>query len=290
MPGPAGPGALYVGDRRVAAPSSAGDPPVALPSSTTIHSPSGSVWAGILPLARDQMGARRGLELRVLPTGELALAMPHYRGPEKWFWDYQSPHAAFYRRNIRSGTLIVVAERTEYPDVAAFSAHLGRARVTDALAPDGVRTVGYRNQDAWLELRYDLVRNETVERRIDGTPCGLPALESPWAIQTVGQPARLGQATLEAGGAPCVLFARAAATAPGFAGPGVWEASILADGPHPVRLDTPLGSLRCAAFGFGALKVEAPRGRGPATVTVRTAAARAPLEVPDGAQLSEESG
>jgi hypothetical protein len=289
MPGPARPGALYAGDRRVAAPPGASDPAVPLPDGEWVVVEDGGVWAGILPLARDQMGARRGLELRALPTGELVLAMPHYRGPKKWFWEYQSPHAAFYRRNIRSGALIVAAARGDYPDVAAFSAHLLRARVTDVLAPDGVRTVGYRNADAWLELRYDLVRNETVERRIDGAPCNPPALESPWAIQTSGQPARLGQATLDAGGAPCVLFARDAATAPGFEGPPVWEASILAAGPHPVRLDTPLGSLRCDAFGFGALRIEAPRSGGPATVTVRTATAHAPLEVPDGAHLSEHT-
>jgi hypothetical protein len=100
----------------------------------------------------------------------------------------------------------------------------------------------------------------------------------------VGRPARLGQAALDAGGAPCLLFARDAATAPSFVGSRLWEATILADGPHPVRLDTPAGTLRCAAFGFGAIRVEAQPG-GPARAIIRTVAPHAEIDVPPGVTI-----
>jgi hypothetical protein len=54
-----------------------------------------------------------------------------------------------------------------------------------------------------------------------------------------------------------------------------------------VRLDTPLGSVCCAALGFGAIRVEASAS-GPATATVRTAAPHAPLDVPEGVRLIHE--
>jgi hypothetical protein len=288
MPGVDRRRALYAAGAPLSAPTTAGAPPIPLPDGEWIVVAEASVWIGIRPLARDQMGTRRDLELRVLPTGELALVMPHYRGPEKWFWEYQSPHAAFYRRNIRSGCLLVVAERHEFADAAAFAAHLARAEVTDSLSGDGVRTVGYRNDDAWLALRYDLVHNETIERRVDGVPFRPPALTSPWVVQAAGQPVRLGEAALDADGAPCVLFARDAATAPGFPAPSVWEALVLADGPHRVQLDTPLGAVRCGAFGFGAIRVQAPHDGERPTVTVRTSAAHDAFEVPSGMHLIEE--
>jgi hypothetical protein len=284
MPGPAWPDGVSAGGHPLAVPRTPQTRPVPVPDDEWIVVEDGGIWVGILPLARDQMGSRRGLELRVLPTGELALAMPHYRGPEKWFWEYQSPHAAFYRRNIRSGCLLVVGERAVYPGLETFRAHLTRAQVVDALDAHGVRTVGYHNADASLELRYDLVRNETVERRLDARAFTAPTLESPWAVQTVGGPVRLGQAALDAGGAACLLFARDAATAPGAAGPHLWEASILADGPQPVRLETPAGTLRSAAFGFGAIRVEAAPG-GPVRAIIRTVGPHARIEAPPGMAL-----
>lgn len=285
MPGPARPDALYAGGRALAVPRTPETQPVPLPDGEWILVEDGGIWVGILPLTRDQMGSRRGLELRALPTGELALAMPHYRGPEKWFWEYQSPHAAFYRRNIRSGCLLVVGERAVYPSLETFGAHLARAQVIDALDAHGVHTVGYHNADASLEIRYDLVRNETVERRLDGRVFTAPPLESPWAVQTVGRPARLGQATLDAGGAPCLLFARDAATAPGVAGLHLWEATILADGPHAVRLTTPAGTLCCAAFGFGAIRVEAAPG-GAGRAIIRAGGRHAPIDAPPGMTIT----
>lgn len=134
-------------------------------------------------------------------------------------------------------------------------------------------------------MRYDLVRNETVERRIDGRAFHAPALESPWAVQGPGQMLRLGEAALDAGGAPAVLFARDGVTAPwldgGHDSTRVWEASILADGPQPVRLATPAGTVRCDAFGFGSIRVEAaPETTRPSAVHVRCTRAEAPVWLP----------
>ncbi len=277
MPGPVRPDAIYAGEQRL----NLNALPVSLPEERWLIVADGEVLIGIWPLRRDQMGSQRDLELRLLPTGELVVAMPHYRGQEKWFWEYASPRAAFYRRNIRSGFLLVVGERSQYATVAAFRRHLARAQVIDELDAAGVRTVGYQNEDAWLEMRYDLVANEIVERRIAGEPFQAPALKAPWTVQTVGRQVTLGEATLDAGAAPALLFARDGVTAPGFGGPRVWEAMVLGEGPQPVRLRTPCGEVRCDAFGFGTVRVEAAPGVAhPTAIHVRCTGTTAPVRLP----------
>ncbi|MBI3972366.1 MAG: hypothetical protein HY332_13890 [Chloroflexi bacterium] len=281
LPGPVRPQALYAGRQRMDEAGLETGRPTPVSDGEWVVVEDGALWVGLWPLERDHLGKRRGLEVRVLPSGDLALAMSHYRGPGKWFWEYGSPVAAFYHRNLRSGFLLVVGEREAYPTREAFAAHLARAAITDTLDAAGVRTVTYQNTDAWLELRYDLVRSEVVERRIDGRRFAAPALGSPWAVQVAGGTATLGEATLNAGIAPAVLFARDALTAPGLAGLRVWEAMLLTDGPQPIRLETPAGTVRCDAFGFGAVRIEAPPDVDrPSAIRVRCTRADAPIRLP----------
>jgi YD repeat-containing protein len=252
-----------------------------VPENVWIVVDDGDVWAACWPLARDQMGKRHHLEVRTLPTGELVLAIPHYRGPEKWFWEYASPAAAFYRRNIRSGVILVVGDRKTYATLDAFATHLSRAAIADDLDPSGVRTVGYRNADADLAMRYDLAGNRTVERRLGGQRFTAPSLSSPIAVQVQGEVARLADATLEAAGSPAVLIVSDAGLAAGHGHPSsrVWEAMILSDGAHPVRLHTPAGDVSCDGFGFGSIRVRSG-GSGPPAVEVRCTRVTAPITLP----------
>jgi hypothetical protein len=279
MPGPVRPDAVFIAGRQV---SLLETTPLPVPDDTWVILQDGAIWVGLLPLRRDHMGAPLDLELRLLPTGELVLAMPHLRSPEpKWFWEYESDQAAFYRRNIRSGCLIVVGERTRHASHAEFAAHLARATITDDLDPAGMRTVGYRNDDAWLSLTHDLVRNRPVGRLVDGRPVGASELLSPWAVAAVAGEARVGAALLRTGEAPAVLLARDARSAPRSGPPWVWEALVLADRPGSLHLATPVGTVACAAFGFGSVLVEAAAGMAhPAAVHLRATAIAAPISLP----------
>jgi hypothetical protein len=279
LPGPVRPDAVFVGGRQVGIPEAT---PLPVPDNTWVIVQDGAVWVGLWPLQRDHLGEPQPLELRLLPTDELVLAMPQFRSPEpKWFWEYESEQAAFYRRNIRSGFLIVVGEAARYANQAAFAARLARATIADELAGDGTWTVGYRADDAWLSLTYDLVRNRPVARLVDGQPLVAPALASPWAVAASGGEARLGEAVLQTGDAPAVLLARDALSAPRSGPPWVWEATRLANQPGPVRLTTSVGTVACPAFGFGSILVEASEDTSqPAAIHLRATAIDAPVALP----------
>ncbi|HLH73711.1 MAG TPA: hypothetical protein VKX96_10545 [Chloroflexota bacterium] len=266
MPGPIRPEQVFV-DGQVT--SVMEETPVEVPENQWLTVKDGNVWIGLRPLQRDHLGKPRPMQLRILPTGELALAITHFRSPEpKWFWEYESTEAAFYRRNIRSGVVIVVGEAKQFSDEKSFVAHLDKAEIIDRLADSGVLTAGYRDADTWLELDYDLVQNRPITRRIDGHVLSVPSLSSPWAVSTNDGVAQLAGAKVDAARRPVVLFANDR-----MAGPNVnriWEVLVLSDQPGAVRLETPVGTIAADRFGFGAIRVEAsPEGTRPLAVHLR---------------------
>lgn len=279
LPGPVRPAALFVADQPVAVPEMT---PLPVPEATWVMIQDGAIWVGLRPLRRDHLGEPRPLELRCLPTGELVLALPHFRAPApKWFWEYESEQAAFYQRNIRSGCLIVVGDVTCFPSRQAFAAYLAAATIVDDLAADGHWTVGYRHTDAWLSLTYDLVRNEPVARLVDGQPLRSPALAAPWAVAATNGTVHLGAAALQTDAAPAILQARDAVSASGDGPPWRWEATRLAEQPGPLRLATPVGSVACPSFGFGAIQVESTAdGSGLAAIHLRATTIGAPVALP----------
>jgi len=162
----------------------------------------------------------------------------------------------------------VVGEAQDFPDRAAFAAHLDKAEVIDRLADNGVLTAGYRNGDAWLELDYDLVQSRLLERRIDGKALSVPSLSSPWAVATNDGAAQLADAQVDPDGRPAVLFANNRAD--GTNGNRVWEVMILGEQPGAVHMETPVGTVTSDRFGFGAIRIEAsPQGEWPIAVHLR---------------------
>jgi hypothetical protein len=153
----------------------------------------GHVYAGIYALEPTQLGAASG-ELRVTRDGDLArLAIVHYSGVEKFFWQYAPlpwvPNDAngppYFRGNLRSGFVIEIVSSSEYDGANAFAAALEDAFVGDE-CNEGVRTVRYARAGRTLDLSVDLLRFEIVAERLDGEPRESDLLRTPDAYQLRG--------------------------------------------------------------------------------------------------------
>lgn len=198
FPGRAGLGRVLVGNRPV------GDLPLDLPAGAPLIVEDGAVYVGVLPLRHSNLGRAAPVRLEER-DGDLVLSTVIYEGQPKRFWEYSSLGGPFYRGNIECGLALEVAARDEFPDAAAFAAHLAAARVEDVTA-DGVRTIRYRSGGDELLLRYRLADLGIVERRANVAALAPVPLASPLAVQ--GRPLdgsgalRLGDARLAAPGDP----------------------------------------------------------------------------------------
>jgi hypothetical protein len=271
---------VWVGDRRVAA--------AALPSEAPVGEwvvvADGGVYVGLRALAPSHLGRPLAPRLEWGPAGELWLTIPNYQGAPKRFWDYASLRGAFWRGNLRAGYVVEVAARADYPSAAAFLAHLRRAVVEDTVDADRVRTVTFRGGDDELTLRYDLMRTEPVERRLNGTVYQAPSLASPLAVQGDDGLLAVGGATLRTAPGPRWLIADEIDPAR-----PAWIAVNPLDEPTPLRLETPRGVVTAERWGLGRLEWRAPSD-GEQEVLVETLEEPVGLVAPPGVVVRRWSG
>jgi len=234
----------------------------------------GQVYLSLIPLEPTNMGQEAPIVLERRP-GELVLSIYNYLGPSKNFWEYRTLSGPFYRGNVRNGLVVEVASRSDFPTLADFREHVGRASITDLVSADGVREVGYAGDGGSLALRYSLRDLGVLERRIDGQQYTAPMLDAP-CVRQGKAPIAVGGATLSAGGASAWLLADA--------GRRLWVAANLSHEVVPFRLETPEGVLECGAFGFGRVVWSGAQGR--VDVDVDVPALIRPVRVSGSADLS----
>jgi hypothetical protein len=205
----------------------------------------GAVYIGLIPLAATNLGGTAPILLHHRGD-ELVLSIANYHdGEAHVFWEYATLAGPFYQRNIRAGFIIEVAERRAFADLAAFASHLQRSRIDDR-DHGARRRVCYSSGAHHLELTVDLHANRLIERRRDGRLVEPPLLACPGAVQRRG-PMQCGAAWLDAGDVAAWLVGDDAAAH--------WLAGVPALDATPVTLQTPVATIRCAAFGFGRIAI-----------------------------------
>ncbi len=202
----------------------------------------GGICIGLIPLEPTNMGQEAPIVLEER-GGELVLSIYNYSGPSKNFWQYRTLSGPFYKGNVRNGFVLEVASKGEYASAAAFCDHVAAARVTDSVSAEALREIEYETGGQALALRYDLRDLQVLERRIDGASYAPPMLDAPGIVQGRGGSVSTGGATLATPGAPSLLLANENSH--------VSAATIFAEKPAPMRLETPTGALEADAFVVG---------------------------------------
>lgn len=189
IPGRAALGRVLIGDRSVES------LPIEVPPGVPLIIEDGAVYVGLLPLRHSNLGRVAPVRLEE-DGGDLVLSTVIYEGPEKRFWEYSALGGPFYRGNIECGVVLEVASREQFPDAAAFAAHLAVATVEDATV-EGVRQIRYRSGGDNLLLRYSLSDMAVIERRVNGEQVVSVPLDSPVAVQCHVSPLVLGGIRLD---------------------------------------------------------------------------------------------
>lgn len=239
----------------------------------------GGILVGLRPLEPSCLGREAPMLLERGPLGELWLTIYNYRGPERRLWDYASLKGAFWRGNLKAGTVVEVAGRDEYPSVAAFFAHLLKAEIEDTVSEELVRSVRYSSGGDEIQIDYDLWNTAPVGRRINGEPYVPDNLSSPLAVQGDGGILRVGSATLLTN--PQQMWLIAQELDPERR---IWIAVNPEDRPTPLRLQTPAGELSAAEWGLGRIEWQAPAS-GEQKIVLDTLAEPVGLVAPEGVAI-----
>jgi hypothetical protein len=236
---------IWVGEKRLE-----GLPAVAPPGSTVVVV-SGDAMTAIRPVAITDMGRGAPIRLAVMQDRTLVLEMYNYLGPRKTFWELASP-GTFYKGAPRNGYYAEVAERSAYPNGAAFARVVSSGKFTDeAEAPftyDGQRPrvwrVEYSRDGRSLGVETDLMNwAKPVRRWTDKGDLGQPMLESPLARESRTGKIQVGEATLTCGKQPAWLFVspKKRLLVAAYHGPDV----------APLTLKLPEGSVEIEGIGTG---------------------------------------
>jgi hypothetical protein len=219
----------------------------------------GGVYIALIPLEPTDMGSDAAMELNVRDAA-LTLDLYNCRGPEKSFWEYQSLSGAFYKGNVRNAFVLEVAERGDFPNVAAFRRHIADARIADSVDEEYTREIAYSSDGGAIAVRYSLWDMRLIERRFDGIPFVAPmgragAIDGsgPQWVQGRDTLTELAGARLMAGRAPKWFFADRDA--------GRYIIVNPSDERAPVSLETAGGAvLECDEFGFGRIDLDEKAG------------------------------
>lgn len=213
----------------------------------------GGVYVGVYVLEQSCLGREAPIQLAWGPLDELWLVIYNYRGGAIRFWDYASLGGAFWRGNLRAGFVMEVAERSEYPDAAAFLAHLRAATITDTVDDNHIRQISYSSGGEKLALRYDLWCTQPVERLLNDQSYIAPNLQAPLAVQGASGHLTIGRATLITNPQPVWLIAQELDPTS-----RTWIAVNPTATPTPLRLETPRGVITAERWGMGRLEWQAP--------------------------------
>lgn len=227
-------------------------------------------FIAVRPLEPSNLGRSAPIILQARDEDLVLSIYNYYQGEEKRFWEYASLSGAFYKGNIRAGFIIEVGDREKFGDFAAFRAHIARSFITDQ-TEGHVRWVGYASGGDLMKIGVDLYANRLVGRRVNGVDYCAPMLSSPTVVQSASGELCVGGAKLRTSSVPAWLLADNAHDC--------WVATNLTDQPVFWYLETPVGTVTSAAFGFGRVVW---RGRDQVEIEVLSARQLAPLRIQAG--------
>ncbi|HEY3418785.1 MAG TPA: hypothetical protein VGM23_18070 [Armatimonadota bacterium] len=227
---------LYVGAQRV----DLAKLPVTFPTVQPLFLRDGPVYAAVLPLEITNLGREVAMRVNVDAHKLLTVSYYNYQGAAKEFQPAEL-------RKISSGYAIEIAAKGDYPDFAAFRAHLATARVTDAFQDDE-REATFTSGADRLRLRYNPVTETEIAREINGKPAGpYVGLRSPCAVLAPGGTATLGKAQLDWAPKTVQLWLVKDPRADDYA---VWN---LSGEQVTLTVTTPAGQVQATDFGNGRL-------------------------------------
>ena len=234
---------IWIAGRRVT------DLPTEAATGEVIVVGSGAAWIAIRPLTRTDLGRAAPIRL-VEREGDLVLEIYNYLGPRKAFWELNWP-GLFYKGRPQCGVYVELAERSDYPDAAAFGRAIAAGDLRDVTAPpftyygEGERlwTVEYRRDGQTLGIEVDLMEWRLKRRWTEAGEPGWPMLASPMARQTASGRVEVGDAVLECGPGPAWLFASPAT--------GRYVAGYHGARPAALTLTVPGGRVEIPEMGIG---------------------------------------
>jgi hypothetical protein len=225
--------------------------PAPIPPGETVVIASGSTLMAIRPLTLTDLGREAPLQL-VERAGDLVLELYNYRGPEKYFWEMRWP-GAFYQGRPQCGFYAEIAERTAYPNAAAFGEAVTAGELIDqaeapfVFANQGERLwqVTYSRDDRTLGLEVDLMRWQLKRRWTQAGEAGWPMLESPVARESRSGHVEVGEASLDCGQGAGWLWANPKKNR--------WVAGYHGQEPAPLTLHVPDGEVHLEGIRLGTI-------------------------------------
>jgi hypothetical protein len=225
-------------------------PAVVEPGSTVVVV-SGDAMMAIRPLSLTDMGRNAPIRIAEMEDRTLVLEMYNYLGPRKTFWELAFP-GTFYKGAPRGGFYAEVAERSAYPNGAAFARVVASGKLTDEAEPpftyDGQKPrmwkAEYARDGRTVGVETDLMNwPKPVRRWTDKGDLGQPMLESPVARESRTGKVQVGEATLTCGQQAAWLFAspKKRLVVAAYHGPDA----------APLTLKLPGGSVELEALGTG---------------------------------------
>jgi hypothetical protein len=201
----------------------------------------GATWVAVRPLETTDLGGAQPPRL-VAGDRHIFLQADNFRASQPAHPDIgQLLHC-------RSGFLMAVGDRTDYPDFAAFRAELGASRLSETCTGTTQRVEWSAGRQT-LRLGWDAFEEQYLERSVNNTT------QDPWPrfasaeYQQALSCARLGDATVTTRSYPqtpvWLLAARASQTYV------VYQPNP--DRLAPLTLETPLGRVAAHNFPFGKL-------------------------------------
>lgn len=234
---------IWVGERRIES------LPAEVQPGEVVVVGSGDAWFAIRPLARTDLG--RGAPIRLVELeGDLVLEVYNYKGTQKPFWELGWP-GAFYKGKPQCGVYLEMAERSVYPDGAAFAREVASGTLKDeteapfVYAGDRARSwrVEYSRGGQTVGLEVDLNEWKILHRWTEAGELGWPMLESPVAQQNRSGQVVVGDAHLSCGQEAGWLM-----TCPEK---NLYVAGYHGLQPAPLTLEFPEGKVEIDAMGMG---------------------------------------
>jgi len=223
--------------------------PADVPEGVTVVVGTGTIWMAVRPLHRTDLGHDAPIRL-VKERDGLLLEIFNYLGPKKCFWNQEWP-GPFYTGHPQCGFYAEVAERSAYPDGAAFAAAVDAGALKDECAPrktytaSGQRpwTIEYARDGRTLGIEADLYEWRLLRRWTHAGDMDWPRFESPVARETVTGGLDLNGARLACGKDAAWLVA--------VPQDNLYVAGYMGTEPAPLTLEVPGGRVALDAMGMG---------------------------------------
>lgn len=227
--------------------------PASVPPGSVVVVVSGDAMTAIRPLTITDAGRDAPIHVSLLADQTLALEMYNYLGQSKLHWEFANP-GTFYQGAPQNGFYAEVAERSTYPNGAAFAQVVSSGKFTDVTEAPFTQgynehkprfwNVEYSRDGRSLGVETDLMDWAKPARRwTDKGELGQPMLESPIARQSRNGRVQVGEVTLTCGKQPAWLFVspKKNLVVAAYHGPDV----------GPLTLKLPEGSVELDGIGTG---------------------------------------